>query len=137
MTKDEPDLEKILSRAEALLDQDIRSDLLDKMVRLAIEQGYEKVDTWRGCGYLLAKGSPRRPGEEYRVTYEIDVLFNPELMHASAYGCMVGNDSALQRALRSGGARLSYGMEISPAAIRIMQLERNRAFFSVLTPIGI
>jgi hypothetical protein len=137
MTKDDTHLEKILSRADALLDQDIRSDLLDKMVRLAIEQGYEKVHTCRGCGYLLAKGSPRRPGEEYRVAYEIDVLFNPELMHAGAYGCMVGNDSALQRALRSGGPRLSYGMETAPAAIQIMQLEPNRAFFRVLTRIGI
>jgi len=74
------DLE-ILALAEAQMDQDIRSDLLDKMVQLAIEPGSEKVHTFRGSGYLHLKHMPLGLGcrilEKYRVAYEIDILLNP------------------------------------------------------------
>jgi hypothetical protein len=132
---------KIIALAMAQMDQDIRSDLLDKMVQLAIERGSEKVRTFRGSGYLHLKHKPLRLGyrtpEMYRVAYEIDVLLNPVLMHADALGSMVGDHSVIEHAMSSGDAQLRYAAERAPADIRIIQLEANQAYFTVLSRFGI
>jgi hypothetical protein len=131
---------EVRDRAAALMDQYVRPDLLDKMVQLAIDKGSEKIDTFRGSGYLELKDKPLRPKhpipEMYRVVYEIDILSNPELMHTSALGCMVGNHSVLEHGMRSG-AGLKYAAESAPLDIEILQVESNRAFFKVLTPMAL
>ena len=131
---------EVRGRAAALMEQYVRPDLLDKMVRLAIEKGSKKVETFRGSGYLELKDKPFRPKhripEMFRVAYEIDILSNSELMHTSALGCMVGNHSVLEHGMRSG-AELRYAAESAPLDIEILQIESNRAFFKVLTPVGL
>jgi hypothetical protein len=131
---------EVRERAAALMEQYVRPDLLDKMVQLAIDMGSKKIDTFRGSGYLELKDKPLRPKhripETYRVVYEIDILSNPELMHTSALGCMVGNHRVLEHGMRSG-AGLKYAAESAPLDIEILQVESNRAFFKVLTPMAL
>lgn len=40
------------------MDPSVRSELLDRMVGLAGENGYQKIDTWRGSGHLLLNKMP-------------------------------------------------------------------------------
>jgi hypothetical protein len=132
---DNSDPERILSRSETVPSQDIRWELVNQMVRLAIAEGSEKIRTCSGCGYLLVENST--PSDVNRVGYEIDVLFNSELTRAGALGSMVGNPGVLKRAMTSGSARLLYAMEREPADIRVIQVQANRAYFTVLSPFGI
>ena len=117
------------------MDLSKRSDFLDKMVRLAVEQGSQEVRTMRGSGYLLSS-KKRTLGKKYIVAYEIVILFNPTEKRAGALGSMIGNPDALERAMRAGGTQLNYSPGLS-LDIGITNLEVNRAHFRVLSPIGI
>ncbi len=104
------------------------------MVGLAGENGYQKIDTWRGSGHLLlTKMTPRR---SCLVAYEIAILFNPATKIAAAVGSMVGNRDLLERAKTCGKARLSYAPG-KAAEIQILYLEPKSAYFKVLSRIGI
>jgi hypothetical protein len=65
------------------MSQDIRSDLLDKMVSRAVERGSKKVHTFRGSGCHLVETLTLREG--YKVAYEIDVLLDSKLGTASTW----------------------------------------------------
>jgi hypothetical protein len=130
----ESDLD-IFDLAKAQMDQSIRSDLLDRMVQLAVERGSKKVHTFRGSGYLLVKKS--RPSEEFRVAYEIVLLLDLKLGREHALGSMIGNHSLLELAMSGGDAQLYYAAGRAPADILIIQLEANRAYFTVLNGFGI
>jgi hypothetical protein len=125
----------ICKLAAAHMNQEIRSDMLDKMVQLAIEGGSKKVHTFRGSGYLLIKTS--KPREKYRAVYEIDVLLDSKLGRERALGCMIGDHSLFKRAMSCGHAQLAYAAEGAPADIQITQLEANRAYFTVHSGFGI
>ena len=113
----------IFDLAKTQMGQNIRSDLLDRMVQLAVERGSKKVHTFRGSGYLLVKKSS--PSEKFRVAYEIVLLLDSNIRREHALGSMIGNHSLLERAMKSGDAQLSYAAERAPADIRIIQIEEN------------
>jgi hypothetical protein len=112
-----------------------RSDFFDGKVRLAIENGYQEVNTMAGSGYLLLS-EQSVPGPTYLVAYEIITLFNPTQKHAGALGFMVGNHAIFEQAMKAGKAWLSYSPERT-LDIRIVNLEADTANFKVQTRIGI
>jgi hypothetical protein len=112
-----------------------RSDFFDGEVRLAIENGYQEVNTMSGSGYLLPS-EKSIPGPTYLVAYEIVTLFNPTQKHAGALGFMVGNRDIFEQAMRMGNARLNYSPE-KMLDIRIVNLEADTANFTVQNRIGI
>jgi hypothetical protein len=122
-------LDKIFTLAESQMDQDIRSELLDEKVRLAIERGFQNEGAYRGSGYLSFEEGAPDSGEENGVAYEFVVLSNPKLNRGYALGSMVGNESVLARAMGSGRCRLHYAAEKGPIGIRIVRVEGNRADF--------
>jgi hypothetical protein len=125
----------IFDLAKAQMGQNIRSDLLDRMVQLAVERGSKKVHTFRGSGYLWVKKSG--PSEEFRVAYEIVLLLDSKLGREHALGTMIGNHSLLELALSIGDAQLSYAAGRTPADVQVIQLEANRAYFTVRSGFGI
>jgi hypothetical protein len=125
----------IFALAKAQMGQSIRSDLLDRMVQLAVERGSKKVHTFRGSGYLLVEKSS--PSEKFRVAYEIVLLLDSKIGREHTLGSMIGDHSLLELAMSSGDARLSYAAQSAPADIQIIQLETNRAYFTVLKGFGI
>jgi hypothetical protein len=113
----------------------VRSDFLDKEVRLAIENGCQEVNTVKGSGYLLPS-KKAASGPKYLVAYEIVILLNPKEKRAGALGSMVGDRAAFEQAMKTDEAQLNY----SPGKmwdIQIKSLEANTANFRVLTRIGI
>jgi hypothetical protein len=113
----------------------ISSDFFDKEVQLAIENGFQEVNTMSGSGYLLPS-KKSIPGPKYLVAYKIIILFNPTQKHGSALGFMVGDRGVFERAIRTNEARLNYPPE-KTLDIRIVKLEANTANFTVQTRIGI
>jgi hypothetical protein len=117
------------------MDLGVRSDFFDREVRLAIENGCQKVDTFSGSGYLLPSNKSM-PGPQYMVGYEIVVLLNPTEKRAGALGYMVGDRAVFEQAMKADEAQLNY----SPGKmwdIRIKSLQANTANFMVLSRIGI
>jgi hypothetical protein len=99
------------------------SDFFDGEIRLAIENGYQQVNTLSGWGYLLpSKKSIPAP--------------NPTQKHGGALGVMEGNHDIFEQAMRSGNARLNYSPE-KMLDIRITNLKAKTANFTVQTRIGI
>jgi hypothetical protein len=125
----------IFDLAKAQMDQTIRSESLDRMVHSAVERGSKKVHTFRGSGYLWVK--KLGPSEKFRVAYEIDLMFDSKLGREHALGSMIGDQSLLELAMSIGDAQLSYAAEGAPADIQIIQLEANRAYFTVRSGFGI
>jgi hypothetical protein len=100
------------------MDLGVRSDFFDREVRLVIENGYQKVDTFSGSGYLLPSRKSM-PTAKYMVEYEIVILLNPAEKRACALGYMVGDPAAFEQATKTDEAQLNYSN------------------FTVLSPIGI
>jgi hypothetical protein len=117
------------------MDLSVRSDFLDRAVRLAIKNGSQEVNTVRGSGYLLTS-KETTAGSKDLVAYEIVILHNPTEKRAGALGSMVGNPRVLERAMRTGAAQLNFSPE-KTLDIRIVNLEANRAGFWVLSRIEI
>jgi hypothetical protein len=70
------------------------------------------------------------------VAYEIVLLLDSNLGREHAIRTMIGNHSLLELAMSGGDAQLSYAAERAPADIQIIQLEANRAYFTVLNGFG-
>ena len=114
------------------MDLSVRSDFLDREVRLAIKNGSQEVNTVRGSGYLLTS-KETTAGSKNLVAYEIVILHNPTEKRAGALGSMVGNPRVLERAMRTGAAQFSPEKTLD---IRIVNLEANTAGFWVLSLSG-
>jgi hypothetical protein len=99
------------------------------------ENGYQKVDTFSGSGYLLPSRKSM-PTAKYMVGYEIVILLNPAEKRACALGYMVGDPAAFEQATKTDEAQLNYSPE-KMWDIQIKSLEANTANFTVLSPIGI
>jgi hypothetical protein len=116
------------------MNQSVRSEILDRNVQQAIENGYQKIDTRPGSGYLLLNRGPRGP--KNLVAYELDILLNPETKVAAAVGSMVGDRDLLKRAQSCDDVRLEYSPGLT-AEIQILHAEGRTAYFKALSRIGI